>query len=139
MTKTKKRLFYILPAFIFILNEAIRTYIRPVYGQKKYGLLSEILGWLPNLLAGLGILSLGISLILLLQDIKDETIAKKTKLFLLIVISFASLTGLILHEITQKGTGLYYDLQDILASIAGVGLGCILYYFVLLRENKINY
>lgn len=135
MTKTNKRLLYILPAFLFILNEAIRSFIRPIYGQKKYGLINEILGWLPNLIAGLSILSLSIAAILLLEDIKEEKIAHKIKIILLIGMCLITLGGLILHEITQKNTGLYYDSHDILATFAGVALGSLLYYFVFLRES----
>ena len=138
MAKTKERLFYFLPPLLFLTNEAVRTYIRPIYGQKKYGIWSEILGWLPNFLAGLGIMALGIGMVLFSQSISDKTVPKKTKTIILIALTAIALTGLILHEITQKGTGLYYDNQDIFATIAGVFLGVVLYYLVLLRNKTIT-
>ena len=138
MTKTKERLFYFLPPLIFLTNEAVRTYIRPIYGQKKYGIWSEILGWLPNFLAGFGIMALGIGIVLFSQNISDKTVPKKTKTIILITLTATALTGLILHEVTQRGTGLYYDTQDIFATIAGVFLGVMLYYFMLLRNKLIT-
>lgn len=135
MTKTATRIFYVIPTLIFIINEGIRTYIRPIYGQKKYGLISEILGWLPNFLAGLGLMTLGITIVLLTQHITNQGISLKAKVILLVIISAVALTGLILHEISQKDTGLYYDSQDIFATIAGVVLGGILYFLVLLKPG----
>lgn len=134
MTKTKERLFYFLPPLIFISNELIRSHIRPIYGQKKYGIWSEILGWLPNFLAGFGILALGIGILLFSQNISDKKMLRKTRIVALIAISIIALSGLILHEITQKDTGLYYDTQDISATVGGVLLGVVLYYFMLLRK-----
>lgn len=138
MTKTKERLFYFLPPLIFLTNEAVRTYIRPIYGQKKYGIWSEIFGWLPNFLAGLGIMTLGIGIVLFSQNISGKLLPQKTKIIILIALTATALTGLILHEVTQKGTGLYYDTQDIFATIAGVFLGVMLYYFMLLRNKLIT-
>lgn len=136
MTKTTSRIFQFLPAIIFIGNELIRTYLRPIYGQKKYGIISHVLGWLPNLLAGFGMMTLAISVIILVQMLDAKTLSTKMKWLVLTVCAVVSLAGLILHEIFQKNTGLHYDVQDILASIAGVAIGVVAYYFVLLRETK---
>ncbi|RZL44798.1 MAG: hypothetical protein EOP00_18985 [Pedobacter sp.] len=136
MTKTTSRIFQFLPAIVFIGNELIRTYLRPIYGQKKYGIISHILGWLPNLLAGFGIITLVISVIILVQMLDAKALSIKLKWLILIVCAFVSLAGLILHEVFQKNTGLHYDVQDIIASIAGVVLGVVTYYFVLLRRTK---
>lgn len=135
MTTTTVRIFQIIPALVFIGNELIRTYIRPIYGQKKYGIISEILGWLPNLLAGFGIITLAIAAIILAQSIEAKALPMKMKWLVLILSAFVALTGLVLHEVFQKNTGLYYDVQDIMASIAGVVIGVIAYYLVLLRKD----
>jgi len=135
MTKTTSRIFQVVPALVFIGNELIRTYVRPIYGQKKYGILSEVLGWLPNLLAGFGIITLAIAVIILVQIIDTKALSTRMKWLVLILSAFIALAGLILHEVFQKNTGLYYDIQDIIASITGVALGMITYYFVLLRNN----
>jgi hypothetical protein len=119
-----------LPAFIFISNELIRTYIRPIYGQTKYGMISAILGWLPNLFAGLGITLLGGLILILIGELKIET-SIKLRIFIIVIFFIISVIGLIIHEITQKGSVLYYDVNDIWASIAGALLGCI----VLLVQN----
>jgi hypothetical protein len=136
MTKTTSRIFQFLPAIVFIGNELIRTYLRPIYGQKKYGIISHILGWLPNLLAGFGIITLVISVIILVQMLDAKALSIKLKWLILIVCAVVSLAGLILHEVFQKNTGLHYDVQDIIASIAGVALGVVAYCFVLLSKTK---
>jgi hypothetical protein len=123
MTTNQKRIFSVVPLFIFVLNELIRAYVRPVYGQKQYGLISDVLGWLPNLLAAWGVMTLGASLLLLFQELSKTHFSRRAIILFVVLINFVALTGLIIHEVTQKGTGLYYDVQDIYATIIGVVTG----------------
>lgn len=134
----RKSFLYFLPAIIFLLNEGIRTFIRPKYGKKKYGLISEILGWFPNLLAGLGILMLATSMVTFFEEINDKKIDKRIKLYILILTAIVAIAGLTLHEVTQKDTGLHYDIDDIYATIAGVLLGIIFYYATVIYKKKNN-
>lgn len=136
MQMNRKSLFYILPAFIFISNELIRTYIRPEYGKKKYGLLSEILGWLPNFLAGFGIIAFAVGIVVFIEELNGKKFGQKAKIIGLFFTTLVAGTGLIIHEISQKSGGLYYDIDDIFATIVGIAFGIILYYFALLRKNK---
>ncbi|AOM80442.1 hypothetical protein [Pedobacter steynii] len=132
----KSKVIFFLPALIFITSELIRTLLRPIYGQRKYGLLSEILGWLPNFLAPLGFMSVAIAIIILAQSSSDKTISKKFKLLLLFAFTIIGLVGFLLHEMTQKGTGLTFDVNDIYATVAGVWLGVYLFYFFLLKNKE---
>ena len=120
----------------FLTNEAVRTYIRPIYGQKKYGIWSEILGWLPNLLAGFGIMAFAVGIVVFIEELNGKKIRQKAKIIGLFFTTLVAGTGLIIHEISQKSGGLYYDIDDIIATIVGIAFGIILYYFALLRENK---
>ena len=132
----RKSLFYLLPAFIFISNELIRTYIRPEYGKKKYGLISEILGWLPNLLAGFGIMAFAVGIVVFIEELNSKKFEQKLKVIGLFFTTLVSGTGLIIHEISQKSGGLYYDFDDIIATIVGIFFGIILYYIALLRSKQ---
>ena len=134
MTQQKSRLILFLPALILILNELIRTFLRPIYGQRQYGLLSDILGWLPNFLAPLGFMSIAIVIVILVQSSSGKPIPKKYKILLLFVFTIVGLTGFLLHEMTQKGTGLIFDIADIYATVAGIFLGA--YLFFLLQQNN---
>lgn len=124
------------PARIYF--KLIRTFIRPVYGKSEYGIISTILGWLPNFLAAFGIISLGVLLLMILmyaEDAKKKHIPKKHQLIVLTITFAIALIGLLVHEVTQKGTGLYYDINDIYVTIAGCLAGFIFYYYVLLRSK----
>jgi H+/Cl- antiporter ClcA len=135
MTRQKSKLIFFLPALILILNELIRTFLRPIYGRRKYGLLSETLGWLPNFLAPLGFMSMAIVTVILVEGSSDKLVSKKSKLLLLFAFTIIGLTGFLVHEMTQKGTGLTFDVDDIYATVAGVFLGAYLFYLVLLKKK----
>lgn len=136
MTKSTKRFFLLLPAIIIIANEVIRTYIRPIYGKQEFGIISEILGWLPNFLASLGFITIGISLAILIQDISNKPLTKKQSILVLSIFIVIGLLGFIGHEINQKETELFYDLNDIYATVIGVLAGSLLFYFTIIK-NKI--
>lgn len=134
MTATQRRGLLWLPAAIFILNDLIRTYVRPVYGRRQYGPLSWVLGWLPNLLAPIGFVGIGMLVVLLLQSQQQgQLVARRWRWWLLLALVVASLVGFIQHEFAQRGSGLYYDVDDIWATVAGTALGALLYWWALLR------
>ncbi|WP_288881794.1 hypothetical protein [Pedobacter panaciterrae] len=136
MTRQKNRLILFLPAIILILNELVRTFLRPMYGRKEYGLVSQTLGWLPNFLAPLAFMSIAIVIIILVEGSSDKLVSKKSKLLLLFAFAITGLTGFLVHEITQKGTGLTFDVNDIYATIAGVFFGTYLFYIILLNKKR---
>lgn len=136
MTPQKSKLIFLLPVLILTLNELIRTFLRPIYGQKKYGFLSEVLGWLPNFLASLSFMSIAIVTIIIMQGSSDKPISRKHKILFLFASSALGLTGFLLHEMSQKGTGLTFDVGDIYATIAGIFLGAALFYFMLLNKKE---
>jgi len=134
MNKRNKNIFFLLPIILIFGNELIRTFIRPKYGKKEFGLISEILGWLPNFLAAFGFLTMGISLIIIAQDVSQKQLTKKQGYLMLIVLVIIGLIGFLGHELTQKGTGLVYDVNDIYATIVGIALGSFLFYWAILKQ-----
>ena len=120
----------LLPAAVFISNELIRTYVRPVYGRRQYGLLSTVLGWLPNFLAAFGFMALGLAVMRLVLHQYPATVRYRGWVLAGLVV--VCLAGFGQHEFAQQGTGLYYDLNDLYATAAGTALGAALYFGVLL-------
>lgn len=135
MKQQKGRLFFFLPISILILNELIRTFLRPVYGQRRYGLLSETLGWLPNFLGSISLMSIAIVIVMFIQGSSEKPFSRKYKVLFLFAATVIGLTGFILHEMSQKGTGLTFDMSDIYATVAGILLGACLFYFMLLNKQ----
>jgi hypothetical protein len=122
--KISKKLFTFLPAIIFISDELIATYIRPVFGLRKFGLISNILGWLPNFNAGLGMTLLGG--IIISEVVNKVKIEVKLKIALILFVLIMTIFLLVRHEINQIGTGLCYDIADIYATIIGSILGTLI-------------
>ena len=124
--KISKKLFTFLPAIIFISDELIATYIRPVFGLRKFGLISNILGWLPNFNAGLGMTLLGGIIISEVVNKVKVKIEVKLKIALILFVLIMTIFLLVRHEINQIGTGLCYDIADIYATIIGSILGTLI-------------
>lgn len=133
MAQQKGKLVFFLPISILILNELIRTFLRPIYGQRRYGLLSEILGWLPNFLGSISLMSIAIVIVIIIQGSSDKPLSRKYKVLILFAATVIGLTGFILHEMSQKRTGLIFDISDIYATVAGIFFGASLFYFMLLK------
>ena len=119
-------LFSFIPAIIFISDELIATYVRPVFGLKKYGAASTILGWLPNFNAGLGMTILGGIIVSGIIRRSKLEVSGKVKIMLKSIVLVGTLFLLIRHELNQKETGLYYDINDIYATIAASILGTLI-------------
>ncbi|MBO0593995.1 hypothetical protein I2486_21555 [Cellulophaga sp. E16_2] len=139
MTKKEATYFSSIPAIIFVGLELIRTFIRPIYNRNEHPIINNILGWLPNLLAGFGILSGSAAVLIIAESLLSLTISKKQKLLVLLATNIIAIAGLIGHEVLQKGTGLYYDIEDIYATLGGVLLGNILYYFSLFANKTVKH
>lgn len=133
MKNSKKIALYLLPTLVFVANELIRTFIRPLGSVQNNETLSTIFGWLPNFLAGFGMMTFSIFL-LTFEELKIA-LTPKIKIFTLIALAVIALAGLIWHEVTQKGTGLHYDVNDIWATIAGVALGFAFCYAILVKRQ----
>jgi hypothetical protein len=135
MTNIKFKFLSYTTAFLMCLIEIIRTFIRPIYGKKEFGNISYILGWLPNYLAGLTLVLLGA--MLMKEVIKNQSVTKikKTKNSYMFMVAVLSLAGLILWEFEQKNRSLYYDKDDIYASIFGVICGYLLYRYLDHRKT----
>ncbi|SNR73970.1 hypothetical protein SAMN04488009_3518 [Maribacter sedimenticola] len=139
MTKKEATYFSFIPAIIFVGLELIRTFIRPIYNQNEHPIINNILGWLPNFLAGFGILSGSAAIIIIGEYLLSLTIFNKHKLLVLLATNIIALVGLIGHEVLQKGTGLIYDIEDVYATLGGVLLGNILYYFSLFPNKTVEH
>ena len=119
-------LFSFIPAIIFISDELIATYVRPVFGLKKYGAASTILGWLPNFNAGLGMTLLGGIIVSGIIKRTKLEVRSKVKIMSILIVLVSTLFLLIRYELNQKETGLYYDINDIYATIAASILGTLI-------------
>ena len=149
MTNIKFKFLSYTTAFLMCLIEIIRTFIRPIYGKKEFGNISYVLGWLPNYLAGLTLVLLGAMLIKPFIENQDINRINKIKNIYMLIVSVLSLAGLILWEIEQKTSNLYYDINDIYASIFGVICGYVIYRYLdhkktfeldktIIKKTKIN-
>lgn len=134
MSKLQQRFFTFLPAFILLVNQIIIMFIRPTFGQVKYGFVSDVLGWLPNYLAPLGFVTLGMLLIILLIELKIEAKFSRFYNIYMIFISVIALIGFIWWEYIQKRNSLVFDIADIYATICGVLTGYLI--FLLLYVNR---
>jgi hypothetical protein len=135
MAHQKGKLIFFLPISILMLNELIRTFLRPIYGQRRYGLLSEILGWLPNFLGSISFMSIAIVIVTIIQGSSDQPLSRKYRVLFLFAAIVIGLTGFILHETSQRRTGLTFDISDIYATVAGIFLGASLFYFMLINKK----
>ena len=134
MNKNKLLIFYFSPVLIFFANEVFMSYIRPIYGLRKYGLLSTILGWLPNYFAAFGFILLGLILFKFIIDINKNKNYYSYIYKYMSLISFISLTGLIWWEFEQKNGKLIYDINDIYATIGGVLCGYLIFLILKFKN-----
>ena len=120
----------------FVLLEVLRTFVRPVYGQGK-GFLPEVLGIAPNLLAAYALPLLFVGafyLVMFEQELANTaspstpTSAQRPATGAFLVIATLTTVGLILWELAQIGSGLTFDLNDIIATIAGAILSVYFYF-----------
>jgi hypothetical protein len=136
-SQIKSGFFYFVPVLIFIINDIIRDYIRPIYGERKFGIWSIILGWMPNYLAGLGMVMIGIILFRLILDFNEGNNYYRYKYQYISLISVITIIGLTWWEYEQKNGRLIFDLNDIYATICGVLTGYII-FIILIFKGKLK-
>jgi hypothetical protein len=134
MNKKQQFLFYFSPAIIFFANDFVRSYLRPIYGFRKYGLFSNILGWLPNYFAGLGFVLLGLISFRFIIEITKHKNYYKYYYNYMNLITVLSAVGLIWWEFEQKNGKLIYDKNDINATIVGVLSGYLIFLILMFRN-----
>ena len=147
MKKIKLILFYFSPVIIFFANDIVRSYLRPIYGLRKYGCISTVLGWLPNYFAGFGFVLLGLILFKFIIDLfKDKNYYSYIYKYMTLI-TILSAVGLILWEFAQKNGKLIYDINDIYATIGGLLTGYLIFLILMLKgllkpkddhNNKVN-
>ena len=115
--------------------ELTRTFIRPAYG-KGYGLIPDLLGVLPNFLAGFGIpfLALGVYYFCMLEmehtapEHSPAAVYTYKQLALTLrIVAALNTTGLLLWEVFQIDSKLVYDIKDMAATVAG-SVVCLLLF-----------
>lgn len=136
MIYSNLRYLQISPAITLLTTELIRVFIRPIYGQAKFGIVSTILGWLPNFLGSLGYMLLCNLTIAMLVNTSGKNLSKKNLITLLLGFTVFGLIGFTVHELNQDGKRLFYDINDVYASIAGILVGTIFYSLTLLKSSN---
>lgn len=139
MKKIAEAIFTFLPLILFATSNLIITKLRPVYGLKKYGLISDILGWLPNFISSFGFMILGIVIFKISFQIRKKTWSKKSGIIFSVIWTIICLLGFIINEFSQKGTRLYFDVNDIFATITGTFLGISIAYRQVINVKQIQY
>lgn len=130
MSRTRYRLFTLLPAFLLLLNDALRTYVRPRYRTPDSCWVGTTLGWLPNFLAPLAFLGMGAVALRFFQDLKGQALRRRHRRTYVLLVAAVALVGFLQHEFAQKSNGLVYDDNDVFATFAGVLIGVLLFRFV---------
>lgn len=122
--KSKGRaVLYLLPAVISVGNSLVIEGVRPAFRSGSHPRLAFVLGWLPNYLAGLGFMVLGVAFLALVGDLtRDARVPGLAHPFMLLIAA-VSLVGLIGWEFAQLSGKLVFDVNDILATVGGVLTG----------------
>lgn len=139
MKKIQETIFSFSPLILFATSNLIITKIRPVYGLKKFGIISDILGWLPNFVSSFGFMLLGIVIFKISFQIRKKNWSKKNGIIFSTIWTIICLLGFTINEFSQKGTKLYFDVNDIFATIASTFLGSIIAYRQLINVKQIQH
>ncbi len=137
MNKPQKYIISFLPAAIFLFNQILIMFIRPIIPANRFELLSEIFGWLPNYLASVGFVLMSMLLLIIIKELKlDKKYARYYNIYM-IFISVIALFGFIWWENQQKNNSMIYDLKDIYATVCGVITGYSI-FLILYFKHKFN-
>ncbi|HYN42144.1 MAG TPA: hypothetical protein VE129_10230, partial [Thermoanaerobaculia bacterium] len=67
-----RALLYLLPAVIFFANSWVIEGLRPACRSGSHPFLAFVLGWMPNYLAGLGFMVLGLAIIAMTSELTRD-------------------------------------------------------------------
>ena len=119
MKSNARAFLYLLPAVVFFGNSLVIEGLRPALRSGSHPYLAFVLGWMPNYLAGLGFMVLGVAILALAGNLtRDARLPGLAHPFMLLMAA-VSLLGLIGWELAQLSGGLVFDVHDILT---GYGL-----------------
>ena len=135
MKSNRMAFLYLLPAAVFFGNSLVIEGLRPAFRSGSHPYLAFVLGWMPNYLAGLGFMVLGVAILALVGDLTRDTRLPGLAHPFMLLIAAVSLLGLIGWEIAQLSGKLVFDVHDILASVGGVlsGYG----FFVVAHRRQL--
>lgn len=114
------------PLIVFSVLDVVRGVLRPRFGTAEHGLISGILGWLPNYLAGLGFVLIVLATLSLVDALGGAPVLTRYRGWLIGSASLAAAAGLIGWELAQLDGNLVFDVADIWASIAGAATGWLI-------------
>lgn len=114
------------PLLVFSMLDVVRGVLRPRFGTAEHGLTSDILGWLPNYLAGLGFVLLVNATLSLVDALGGLPVLTRYRGWLIGLAAVASAAGLCAWELAQIGGNLVFDVADIWASIGGATTGWLI-------------
>ncbi len=126
------------------VSEVTATFVRPMYG-KGQGLIPELLGVLPNFLAGfhLPFILLGAYYWFMLdlerthpEALQSAELSRSQITGAFLAVSVLTMAGLTLWEFLQIGSNLVYDHKDLAATIGGSIASVLFFTKTFLVENK---
>ena len=125
MSKKQFSIFAFVPLSIVFTNILIIDFIRPIWGKKKFGIISFCLGCLPNFLAALSFMLLAVLTFMFLSHKSPKIMSPFSIHSINLFCCILTLISLVWHEVNQRKphSNLHYDTNDIFATIFGVILG----------------
>lgn len=114
------------PLVVFSALDVVRGVLRPRFGAAEHGLVSDLLGWLPNYLAGLGFVSIVLATLSLVDALGGAPVLTRYRGWLIGSATVAAAAGLTAWEFAQLEGNLIFDVADIWASIGGAATGWLI-------------
>ena len=114
------------PLIVFSMLDVVRGVLRPRFGAAEHGVISGILGWLPNYRAGLGFVLIVLATLSLVDALGGAPLLTRYRGWLIGSATVAAAAGLIAWELAQLEGNLVFDVADIWASIGGAATGWLI-------------